>query len=537
MREVEGAPVVDLLIRGGLLYDGSGAPPRRADIAIHNGRFLSLESNIKSATVEIDAGGLCIAPGFIDVHAHSEFTLLADPRAEGKVTQGITTEISGNCGMSAAPLLGDALRQREPDLQSYAIEQRWRTLQEYLNILQSAAPALNFQTLVGQGNIRASAMGYTDRPASDDEMRSMTALLSEALHSGALGMSTGLIYPPGIFTPSDEIQQLCRHGVARAGDRFIYTSHMRSEGDGLIESIRETLDVARVTGCRVHVSHIKTSDQRNWGKIDECIAMLEAAAQEGLRVTCDRYPYTASSTDLDAILPSWMFEGGNDRELERLQSSEVRKRLISELPPSADESVYGVVAVTSVASQGNAWMEGLRLPEIARQRGESTVDALLNILIEERLRVGAVFHVMNEDNMKRFLMLPYAMVGSDSSARSFNGLTARGKPHPRTFGSFPRFLSLWQSWGEPLHEGIRKITGLAADTFGLSQRGYVRQGYHADLVVFDPALIRDTATYEAPFSASQGIVHVLVNGRPTLLNGIPVKCDHLGKVLGDADII
>ncbi len=505
------------LLKGGMLYDGTAAPPIQADIGIAGDRIV-FAGDARAASVEaeetVDADGLAVAPGFIDTHAHSEFTLLADPRATGKVLQGITTEINGNCGLSAAPLMGEARERREADIGEYDIPERWETFQQYFAILEARRPSLNAATLAGQGNIRASVFGYVDRSPSSDEMHRMKDLLGEALSQGALGMSTGLIYPPGVYTGTQEIIELARHGYGLLGDRFIYTSHMRSEGDALLESLEETLRIGREAGVRVHVSHIKTSGRENWHKVDECIGLLERARAEGIGATCDRYPYTAGSTDLDAALPPWTYEGGNEAELGRLRDPETRKRIIGELPPE-DERWDGVV-VSSVESDANRWMEGESVSAIGRRLGRSPHQALIDILIDEQLRVGAIFHGMSEENMKRFLGLPYCMVGSDSSSRCLDGPTRKGKPHPRGFGSFPRYLSMF---ADGLPAAIHRITQLPALTFGLEGRGLVREGSFADLTVFDTRKVRDTATYTDPFRTPEGIRYVLVNGSVVVRNG------------------
>ena len=506
--------MLDLVLTGGTVCDGTGSPPFQADIGIKGDRIFSIGEDSESRQT-IDISGLVVSPGFIDVHSHSEFTLLADPRAEGKLLQGITTEVNGNCGLSAAPLLGEAMAQREADLKEHGIPERWGSFGEYFSILSERGPALNYATLVGHGNIRASVMGYLDRAPTGQEMLSMKRLLEEAIGAGALGLSTGLIYPPGIYSKPDEIESLVSHGKAlREG--FVYASHMRSEGDRLLESIRETLEVGRASGARVNISHLKASDQSNWHKAQEAIGLLEAARAEGIRVSCDRYPYTASSTDLDAVLPAWMYEGGSVLELERLGSPEVRARLRRESPIDPDKA--GVIVVSSVQSEGNRWMEGLTLAAISERRGLDPLEALCEVLVEEQLRVGAIFHVMSQENMRGFLALPYCMVGSDSSARSLDGPTAKGKPHPRGFGSFPRFISEWEG---SVEEAVRKATGLPAEVFGLEGRGVIKAGNFADLCVFDPQTLEDRASYEEPFRAPAGILHVMVNGELSVRDG---KC-------------
>lgn len=470
----------------------------------------------------IDVGGLAVSPGFIDTHGHSEFSLLREP-PEGKVFQGVTSEINGNCGLSAAPLIGDALRQREKDLKG--IGPRWSTFNEYFRLLEENGLFINFATLAGHGNIRASVMGYGDRRPGSAELQGMKRLLLEALGAGAIGFSTGLIYPPGIYSDTEELIELAKYGITNsifAGGRapFIYASHMRSEGERLLEAIEEVIDIGRSAGVRVHVSHIKTSGRQNWHKADEAIALMDDARARGISLTCDRYPYTAASTDLDCVLPTWAYEGGGAEELKRLKDPRSRDKIKSELALKPLD--WSAIAISTVTLDNNKWMEGKSMADIALKMDKPPVDALLDILIEEELTVDAVFHSMDEENLRRFLSLPYAMIGSDSTARSFGGA---GKPHPRGFGTFPRFLKLYAEkrgvhappW--PLSEAIRKITTLPAQTFNIKMRGAIKEGFMADIVVFDPKKIADTATFDNPYMKPEGIHHVIVNGVPVLSGG------------------
>ncbi|KAF0145231.1 MAG: N-acyl-D-amino-acid deacylase [Nitrospirae bacterium] len=517
---------VDLLVKNGIVYDGTGGEPFQADIGIAGDKiaFINKVSDIRcqvsgtKAEKTIDAKGMAVTPGFIDTHAHSDFTLLADPRAEGKISQGVTTEISGNCGLSAAPLYKDAFEHREKDLKELGIKERWSTFEEYFRILTRKGIALNFVTLTGHGNIRASVIGYKDKKPDAKELRKMQSLLSQALDAGATGLSTGLIYPPGIYSDTEELIELCRC----LNSSLIYTSHMRSEGKNLIESIKEIIRIGKEAKIKVHISHIKTAGKENWHKIGEAISLIENARGKGVKVTCDRYPYTASSTDLDTILPSWTYDGGAEQELRRLKSSNIREKIRKEiLQRIYDEDYWESVRVSSVISQKNKWMEGKTLSYISKKMKKSPVDTLFKILIDEKLRAGAIFSSMNEDNLKKFLSLPYTMIGSDSSARSFSGPTRTGKPHPRTFGSFPRFLGKYvrDNGMMSMNEAIHKMTMLPAKTFGIRGRGIIRKGAFADIVIFDAKKIIDKATFNRPFLKPDGIYYVVVNGRPAVWEG------------------
>jgi N-acyl-D-amino-acid deacylase len=531
--------MVDTLIKGGLIFDGTGSEPFEADIGISGDRiaFINKKAKVKSqspsvtrrgeksevsANRVIDAKGLAVSPGFIDTHAHSEFTLLADHRAEGKISQGITTEIDGNCGLSAAPLYGEALKQREEDLMELGIVERWTTFKGYFDILGKGI-ALNFVTLVGHGNLRACVAGYEDKALNNNEIKKMQVLLKEAIKEGAIGLSTGLIYPPGVYSTTEELINLLRpSSFILRPSRLIYTSHMRSEGDKLLESIEEIIRIGRKAGVNIHISHMKTSGKKNWHKIDNAISLIEEAQREGIKVTCDRYPYTAASTDLDTILPPWVYEGGMKEELKRLKSSEFQEKIKKEILYEYPEIEYwGNVNIASVSSEKNRWMEGKSIAYIARHENSEPVDIFLKILIEEKLRVSAIFVSMNEDNLKRFLSLPYVMIGTDSSARSTSGPTYKGKPHPRGFGSFPRFLGRYvrDNGLISINEAIHKITMLPAKTFGISKRGVLKKGAFADLVVFDYRKIIDRATFDEPFLKPEGIYYVFVNGLSAVWEG------------------
>lgn len=525
---------LDLLIKNGTVFDGGGGEPFEADIGIAGERIVLLDKNLKIKNQKlkkiIDAEGLAVAPGFIDTHAHSEFTLLADPHAEGKVFQGITTEINGNCGVSAAPLYEAAFEHREQDLKELGIKERWSNFNEYFNILNKKGITVNFATLAGHGNIRASVVGYENRKPDTQELLKMQSMLNASIAEGAIGLSTGLIYPPGVYSDTKELIALAKTFFEK---NMIYTSHMRSEGESLIDSIKEIISIGKEAGCKVHISHIKTSGKANWSKIDEAISLIERAQQNSIKLTCDRYPYTASSTDLDAIMPSWTYEGGTDKELERLNTPAVLERIRKEVLQRHQEDDYWErVNVSSVQFENNKWMEGKTLSSIAQKLSKHPVDALFYILAAEKLRAGAIFFSMSEDNLLRFLSLPYVMIGSDSSARSSTGITCTGKPHPRGFGSFSRFLGRYVREKKimPLNEAIRKITLLPSQVFGLRNRGRIQEGFYADIVLFDPDLINDKATFDSPFLKPEGIYYVFVNGKAAMLEGKAVQ-NHSGKIL------
>ncbi len=513
---------ISYLIKDGFIIDGSNKDSElfRADIAIEGDTITEIGdlSHVKAEKV-IDARGCCICPGFIDAHSHSEFTLLADGRAEGKICQGITTEINGNCGLSAAPLFGAAFEQREQDLKNLDIKDRWHTFSEYFDLLEERKFAANFITLAGHGNIRASVVGYDDRSPSGTHLKEMISFLRDAMNAGARGLSTGLIYPPGVYSEVPELVYLAREAARNNG---MYTTHMRSEGDRLLEAVDEAITIARASGVRTHISHLKTSGANNWWKIQEVFQRFDMADKVGISLSCDRYPYIAASTDLDVVLPSWVFEGGHEEELRKLRNSKVqediKKNILTEHP---EEDYWNKITISSVLLTKNKWMEGKPLSEISRFLNKQPVDCLFDILIEENLKVGAIFFSMNEMNLEAILKQPYTMIGSDSSARSFDGVTAKGKPHPRGFGSFPRILGKYVREEQllTLSEAIYKMTGLPARIFKIKHRGVIAKGYFADITIFNPEKVNDTSDFNNPFRKPEGIYHVFINGVPVVSEG------------------
>ncbi|MBF0320061.1 MAG: D-aminoacylase [Nitrospirae bacterium] len=518
--------MLDTLIKDALIHDGTGAAPWRGDIGVSGTRiaFVAPGAN-HNAALTIDASGLIASPGFIDVHGHSEFSLIANPEAESKLLQGVTTEINGNCGFSAAPIYNEAEEHFQKEFLLHGVKQRWRTFKEHRETLSKAAPAINFATLTGQGNIRASVLGYKNTAPDSADMAKMAALLRDSIAHGSIGLSSGLIYSPGVFSTNSELIKLIKlSGVSS----LIYATHMRSEGDALVESIEDTIDVARHTGIKIHLSHLKTAGRHNWHKIEAVLATIERAVSEGIALTCDRYPYTASQTSLDTALPDWVYEGGDEAELARLSNPSDLKRIKAETAAFRENGSYwhGVL-VSSVKTEKNRHLQGRSIAESAAEKGVQPIDFAIALLIEERLQVEAIFFSMNEDNLRRILSLPMCMVGSDSSVRILSGRNGApshaDNPHPRGFGSFPRYLSRYVlSEGLiTLPDAIRKTTGLPAETFCLKGRGILREGAYADITLFNVKTIRDTSDYTAPWSAPEGIEYVLVNGHLAVKEGRP----------------
>jgi N-acyl-D-amino-acid deacylase len=510
--------------------DGTGAPAYGGDVAIRGDRIAAVGAIDPCEGRDLDISGMVVCPGFIDLHAHSEFTLLADGRAWGKILQGVTTEVSGNCGLSAAPLLGEARRQRAEDLRDLGLAQTWEDFAGFARRLEDQGIAVNFCTLVGHGNLRASVIGYANRPPDEREIGEMSRLLVDALKAGAWGLSTGLIYLPGAYAETEEIVALARAVQSYGG---LYATHLRSEGDRLLEALTEAIRIGEEAGIRVQISHLKTAGDRNWRKLPDALRLIREARERGADVAADRYPYTAASTDLDAILPAWAYEGGRAAELARLKDPTTRARLTEEILASHPRQDYWErVLIASVRTEENRSLEGKTLAEAGALRGCPPWEALYDLLVEEDLQVMGIFFSMSEENLREILRQPYLMIGSDSSARAPDGPTRQGKPHPRAFGTYPRVLGRFVRNERllPLEPAVAMMTSRPAVRLGLDDRGVLREGAHADLVVFNPEAVRDRATYEDPYQAPEGILHVFVNGTAVVREGTPTSA-RPGRVL------
>lgn len=508
--------MLDLKITGGTLYDGLGGSPRLADVGIRGERITDVGDLAQAESrATVDAAGKLVCPGFIDAHSHSDTYLLIEPTADSKLYQGITTEVVGNCGASAAPLHepyrlpSDWLDKTYPGV--------WHSVAEYRQLLEAAQPAPNTVLLIGHNTLRAGAMGYDDRPATDEELVVMQRRLAQALDEGGAGFSTGLAYAPGMFAPPEEVVALGRV-TAAAGK--IYTSHMRSEGRRLVEAVRETIDVGRRTGCRVQVSHLKTAGKGNWGLIDAALAEIEAARREGVEVAADRYPYTASCTDLDILFPDWAASGGRAAVLARLRDPDTRRRMREDILNARAEDYWASVRIGSTSHPENRRFKGQPLLDVARALDMAPVDAVLHLTDSDNLMTSAFFFTMSEANMWKILERPYVMFGSDASLRAPHGPLSHDHPHPRAYGSFTRLLrAALDGKTVPVAELVRKATAFPAEQFRLTDRGVLARGKFADVVVLDPARVRERADFGDPHQLSDGVEHVLVNGVHTLARG------------------
>jgi N-acyl-D-amino-acid deacylase len=509
-------PTLDIVISGGAVHDGLGSEPLRTDVGVSGDRIADMgDLSRAEARVRLDASGRVVCPGFVDVHSHSDTYLLLEPSAPSKVFQGITTEVAGNCGSSAAPISGAF--HLPSDWADKTYPGAWRTVSEYRALLDRAQPAPNVRLLIGHRNLRVAVAGHDNRAVTPDELARMLRLLEQSLDEGGAGLSTGLIYHPAMFATREELVELARVAARHGG---IYTSHMRNEGGGLLEAIDEAIAIGRDAGLRVEISHLKTSGAANWPLVDSALDRIRGARDQGLAVAADRYPYTAAGTDLDVILPDWAQQGGHDAVLRRLRSPADRDRMKQDICRSRPETYWETVTVASTSHPENRRFEGQPLVKVAEQLGLSAVDAALRLIETDEMRTTAFFFGMNEENMMRILVEPYVMLGSDASLRSPEGVLSRDHPHPRAYGTFPRFLR-WALDGRtvPLPEAIRKATSLPAGHFVLKDRGVLAKGKFADVVVFDPARLHDTADYSAPHRLAEGIEHVIVNGVLTLSAG------------------
>ena len=506
----------DLLIRNGEVLDGTGAEAVRSDVGICGDRIAAIGdlSQAEAETV-IDATGQIICPGFIDVHSHSDAYLLIDPRAPSKVFQGITTEVCGNCGASAAPRLGGA--QLPSDWQDKPFPGTWSTVAEYRELFEQVKPAVNEALLIGHNTLHRGVCGYEPRGANPEELKAMCRALEQALDEGGCGMSTGLIYPPASAVPQEEVVALAKVVAQHEG---IYTSHMRSEGKMLLEAIDEALNIGRKANVRVQISHLKTSGKANWHKIDAALEKIESARAEGIEVAADRYPYTAAQTDLDIILPDWALYDGKEAVLARLADSKVREKIREEILEERGEFGFSTVMIGSVENPDYHTFKGVILEEAAKMLGVEPVDALLHIIEKDELRTGGIFFGMCEENMWRILAQPWVMIGCDASLRAPDGILSKDHPHPRAYGSFTKLLrASLDAQTVPLPEMIRKMTSLAAKQFRLNGRGELKTGNFADVTVFSRDEIKENTTYGDPHRLSEGIKTLVVNGTLTIQNG------------------
>lgn len=523
----------DLKIEGATVIDGTGAEGSRADVGVRDDVIAAVgDLSRESAGSTLRAAGRVLAPGFIDMHSHSDWRLWENRRAESKIRQGVTTEVVGNCGFSPAPVATEFL----DDLRGFALhvpagmDFRWRSVGEYLRAFDADGTALNVVQLVGHGALRVATMGFARRAPDVKELARMQRLMADAMEDGAWGLSTGLIYAPGSYAATEEIVEIARVAGRRRG---FYASHIRGEGATLLDAVAEAIRVGREGDLPVQVSHIKAAGRPNWGKVAQALALIDAARGDGLDVMADVYPYTASSTTLRTLLPDWVLEGGVDAMLKRLTDPDVRARIRGELEaPATGQSLLDRVGwenimIASCARRKDA--EGRRLSELGAARGVDPLEAALELIVDEAGKAYMILFQLDEADLRRALVHPMVMIGSDGSSLAPYGALGAGKPHPRSYGTFPRVLGEYAREQRVLGlpEAVHKMTGLPARRLGLRDRGVVRVGARADLVVFDARRVADQATYEEPHRYPVGVEHVLVNGRLVIKDG-----EHTGSLPG-----
>jgi len=504
--------MLDLLIRDALIVDGTGAAGIAGDVGVRQGRIVAV-GRLEDATVvrTIEADGLVVAPGFIDMHSHADFTLHVCPTADSLVQQGITTVVTGQCGISVAPV--------PPERRDEAIEAnqhirefsgQWPTLGAWLKDLRSSGFSLNLVPLVGQGTVRLAVMGTRSGPPNPEQTRQMRALVEEALQDGVVGLSTGLTYIPGCFSAIDELVAI----LAPMRSRGLYFTHMRGSGGNLLDAVREGIEIGRRASVGVELSHFKAAGRPNWGSAAAALALVENARLSGEDVSSDMYPYTAGSTSLRAMLPDWAQEGGVQDVLARLEDRVPRQRMCEEMRNTTPYSHLEWDEVLITEAPGHHEWEGEKVADLASTEGIDPCTWVLDALHSNQLAVQIVMFMMSEENIKMQLEKPYMMIGSDAWGLSASGPLSSGKPHPRCYGTFPRLIAEYVRNRRiiPLEDAIHKATGAPAEKLGLRDRGLVRPGYWADLVLFDPAGIQDVATYEFPHQYPKGIRCVIVNG-------------------------
>ncbi len=517
------------IFRGGSVYDGTGVPPVRADVAVVGDRVVEIGRRIPGAdAVNVDLDGLALAPGFIDIHSHTDFELLINPRADGKVRQGVTTEVAGQDGNSIGPWGDEQFETvRDTYRSRYGITIDFRDLTGLFRRLERQNAAVNFASMIGHGTIRGYVVGNDDRPATEAELVRMVSLVREALEAGACGLSTGLEYVPGAWA---DFQELVRLAEPLHGTGLPYTSHLRNEDDQLFGAVEEALNVGRKAGVPVQISHLKAQGKSNWWKAEPVLEMLQSARADGVDVTYDRYPYVAYSTGLSSLFPVWARAGGTDALLARLDDPEISSRIERAVRDKvAKLGSWDAIQVTSTASEGLAWARGRRLGRLATERGADPYEQFLRIVRGDRNRSGMVGFGMSEENTARFLTHPLGMICSDGAALATTGPLSTGTPHPRHYGTFPRVLGHYCRDQNlmPLELGVHKMTGMPAARLRLRGRGIIAPGAFADLVAFDPDRVADRATFEAPHRYPVGITDVMVNGIFVLREG-----EHTGATPG-----
>lgn len=526
----------DIIIRGGTVYDGTGAPGRRADVGIQGDRIAAIGDLASMAAPSIiDASGLAVAPGFINMLSWSNESLLVDGRSQGELREGVTTQILGE-GSSMGPLTLEMKRRAIEQMGDLKYSITWTGLSEYLKQLEERGTSQNVASFIGATTIREHVIGLEDKQATPAQLDEMRALVRGEMEAGALGIGSSLIYAPAFYASTEELIELCKVAAQYQGK---YISHIRSEGNRLIEAVDELIRISREANIPAEIYHLKAAGQTNWPKMDQVIAKIEAARKEGLKITADMYTYTAASTGLDASMPPWVLDGGYDAAYKRLADPETRRKIATAIrTPSNDwENLYRAagspdrILLVQFKSDVLKPLTGKTLAEAAKLRGEDPVDTVMNLVLEDHSRVGTVYFVMSEDNIRRQIVLPWVSFGSDAASMAPEPPFTKSSTHPRAYGNFARVLGKYVRDDHvlALPDAIRKLSGLPATNLELDRRGFLKPGMFADIVVFDPATITDHATFDKPHQYATGVRHVLVNGSQVIRNG-----EHTGAKPGRA---
>lgn len=524
----------DLIIRGGTIYDGSGKAPVVGDVAIKGDRIVAVGKVEGSAKTEVAAKGMAVAPGFINMLSWATASLIADPKSQSDIRQGVTLEVMGE-GWSMGPM-NPAMKRLETERQGdvkYPIE--WTTLGDYLGWLEKRGVSTNVASFVGAATVRVHELGEGDVDPTPEQLVRMRALVRQAMNEGAMGVGSSIIYAPGSYAETDELVALTSEAAKCGG---MYISHMRSEGDRIEEAVDELIDISRRSGAPAEIYHLKMAGRSNWGKLDTIVKKIEGARAEGLKITTDMYTYTAGATGLDAAMPTWVQAGGLEEWIKRLKDPAIRARVAAEMkqPGSDWENLYfGAGADKMILSgfKNDALkpLTGKTLAEVAAMRGKSPEETAMDLVVEDGSRVGTVYFLMSEDNVRRQVQLPWMSFGSDAASQATEGVFLKSGAHPRAYGNFARLLGRYVRDEKliPLEQAVYRLTTLPATNLGIKERGALRPGYYADVVVFDPATIGDRSTFEKPHQYSVGMRDVFVNGVGVLRNG-----EHSGATPGRA---
>ena len=516
----------DVIIKGGAVYDGTGGEAQRVDLAIKGDRIAGL-GDFKDACAKtiVNASGIAVAPGFINMLSWSTESLIQDGRSQSEIRQGVTTEIMGE-GESTGPM-NDRVREfmlkQQADIK-YDIT--WKTLTEYLQFLEKRGISCNVASFIGATTIRQNVIGFDDRPPTPQELDQMRELVRKEMEAGALGIGTSLIYPPAFYAKTDELIELCKVAAKYKGK---YISHMRSEGNQLLEAFDELLRIAREAKIPAEVYHIKAAGQKNWPKLDEFLSQIEAARKEGLNIRANMYTYTAAGTGLDACFPPWTEDGGYEALFKRLRDPATREKIKAEVKIDSDkwENLYlgagspDKILLAAFKSDKLKSLTGKTLAEVAKMRGKDPIDTAMDLVAEDESRIGTIYYVMSEENVKKELAKPWISFGSDEASQAPEGPFLKSNPHPRAYGNFARVLGKYVRDEKviTLPEAIRRLSALPASNLGLDHRGFLKEGMFADVVVFDPATIADHATFEKPHQYATDVKHVFVNGVQVIKDG------------------